>query len=44
VARILHLIGTLLFVTAVSCAQTGFFSEPPQVRAKNHIVALTLQA
>ena len=43
-ARILRLIGIELFVAALSCAQTVSLPEPRQVRAKNHVVFLTLHA
>jgi suppressor of ftsI len=33
-----------LSVAALSCAQTVSLPEPPQVKAKNHIVSLTLHA
>src|SRR5580658_5347466 len=43
-ASILRLIGIQLSVAALSCAQTVSLPEPPQVRAKDRIVSLTLHA
>jgi len=40
----LVLIGAQIFLPAVSHAQTIALPEPPQVRAKNHVVSLTLHA
>ncbi len=40
----IRLILIQLSVAALSCAQTVSFPEPPQVRAKNHIVSVTLHA
>src|SRR5437899_5555738 len=40
--RILLLIGAQIFLLALGCAQTVSLPEPPQVRAKNHVVSLTL--
>jgi suppressor of ftsI len=34
----------LLFLAAQACAQTTSLPEPPQVRAENHVVSLTLHA
>jgi suppressor of ftsI len=36
--------GAQIFLAAVSWAQTAPLPEPPQVRAKDHVVALTLHA
>jgi FtsP/CotA-like multicopper oxidase with cupredoxin domain len=33
-----------MFLAALACAQTVSLPEPPQVRAKNQVVALTLHA
>ena len=33
-----------VFLAALGCAQTGSLPEPPQVRANNHVVSLTLHA
>jgi suppressor of ftsI len=33
-----------VFLAAISCAQSGLLPEPPQVRANNHVVSLTLHA
>src|SRR3981081_3033004 len=38
------LIGAQIFLAALGCAQTVSLPEPPQVRAKNHIISLTLHA
>ncbi len=38
------LLGAQIFLTALGCAQTVLLPEPPQVRAKNHVVSLTLHA
>ena len=40
----LLLIGGQVFFAALGCAQTAWLPEPPQVRAKNHVVSLTLHA
>src|SRR5713226_3073667 len=42
--RVLLLIGGQIFLPALSCAQTVSLPEPPQVRAKNYVVSLTLHA
>src|SRR5271163_152035 len=34
----------LIFLSALCCAQTLSFPQPPQVRAKHHVVSLTLHA
>src|SRR6202521_2828245 len=41
---ILLLIGAQVFLAALGCAQTVSLPEPPQVRAKNHVISLTLHA
>jgi suppressor of ftsI len=33
-----------MFLAVLGCAQTSWLPEPPQVRAKSHVVALTLHA
>src|SRR6266446_5866333 len=43
-AHILFLITAQIFLSALICAQTVSLPEPPQVRAKNHVVSLTLRA
>ncbi len=43
-ALILLVIGAQIFLAALGCAQTVSLPEPPQVRAKNHVVSLTLHA
>jgi suppressor of ftsI len=43
-AHILVLIAAQIFFSALICAQTVSLPEPPQVRAKNHVVSLTLRA
>ena len=43
-AHILFLIAAQIFLSALICAQTVSLPEPPQVRAKNHVVSLTLRA
>jgi suppressor of ftsI len=43
-ALILLIIGAQIFLAALGCAQTVSLPEPPQVRAKNHVVSLTLHA
>src|SRR4029077_14060244 len=40
----LLLIGGQVFFAALGCAQTASLPEPPQVRATNHVVSLTLHA
>jgi len=40
----LLLIGGQVFFAALGCAQTAWLPEPPQVRATNHVVSLTLHA
>ena len=42
--HILFLIAAQIFLSALICAQTVSLPEPPQVRAKNHVVSLTLRA
>jgi len=42
--HILLLIGAQIFLPALGCAQTVPIPDPPQVRAKNHVVSLTLHA
>src|SRR6202047_2686324 len=42
--NILLLIGAQIFLAALGCAQTVSLPEAPQVRAKNHIISLTLHA
>src|SRR2546426_8678514 len=42
--RTLLLIGARIFLPALGCAQTVLLPEPPQVRAKNHVVSLALHA
>src|SRR5258708_9075898 len=39
-----NLIGAQIFLAAVGWAQTVSLPDPPQVRAKNHVVSLTLHA
>src|SRR6266576_3589666 len=43
-AHILLLIAVQICPPALICAQTVSLPEPPQVRAKNHVVSLTLRA
>lgn len=43
-ARILLLIGAQIFLPFLGRAQTDPLTEPPQVRAKRHVVSLTLHA
>src|SRR5256885_12637920 len=43
-AHILLLVAVQIFPPALICAQTVSLPEPPQVRAKNHVVSLTLRA
>jgi len=43
-ANLLFLTGAQIFVAALGWAQTVSLPEPPQVRAKNHVVSLTLHA
>ena len=43
-SHILLLIATQIFLAALGSAQTVSLREPPQVRAKNHVVSLTLHA
>ena len=43
-ARILLVAGAQIFLAALGCAQTVSPPEPPQVRAKNHVLSLTLHA
>src|SRR5437868_9318413 len=43
-AHILFLFAAQIFLSALICAQTVSLPEPPQVRAKNHVVSLTLRA
>src|SRR6266849_102810 len=42
--RTLLLIAAQIFLAALGYAQTVFLPDPPQVRAKNHVVSLTLHA
>src|SRR5438105_15833690 len=42
--NILLLMATQIFLAAVGWAQAISLPEPPQVRAKNHVVSLTLRA
>jgi suppressor of ftsI len=42
--NVLLLIGWQMLLPAIGCAQTVPLPEPPQVRAKNHVVSLTLHA
>jgi FtsP/CotA-like multicopper oxidase with cupredoxin domain len=42
--RFLLLIGAPIFLVVLGWAQTVSLPEPPQVRAKNHVVSLTLHA
>src|ERR1700730_259770 len=42
--NVLLLIGAQIFLAALGCAQTVSLPEPPQVRAKNHLMSLTLHA
>ena len=42
--NILLLMATQIFLAAVGWAQAISLPEPPQVRAKNHVVSLTLHA
>jgi suppressor of ftsI len=42
--NILLLIGAQVFLAALGWAQTVSLPEPPQVRAKNHVISLTLHA
>src|ERR1700736_2996271 len=42
--NILLLIGAQIFLAALGWAQTVFLPEPPQVRAKSHVISLTLHA
>src|SRR5258708_16683237 len=39
-----NLIGAQIFLAALGSTQTVFLPDPPQVRAKNHVVSLTLHA
>src|SRR5882724_13651428 len=43
-AHILLLVGAQMFLPTLVRAQTVPLPEPPQVRAKNHVVSLTLHA
>ena len=43
-ANILLLIALQIFLAAVAWGQTVSMPEAPQVRAKNHVVSLTLRA
>ena len=43
-AHILLLTGAQIFVAALSWAQTVSLPEPPQLRARNHVLSLTLHA
>jgi suppressor of ftsI len=43
-ARILLVVGAQVFLAALGCAQTVSLPEAPQVRAKNHVLSLTLHA
>ena len=43
-AHILFLIGAQTFLAALGCSQNVSLPEPPQVRAKNHVVSLSLHA
>ena len=43
-ARILLLIGAQIFLPALGRAQAAPLPEPPQVRASQHVVSLTLHA
>src|SRR5437660_12107781 len=43
-AHILFLIGAEIFLAGLGCSQNVSLPEPPQVRAKNHVVSLTLHA
>ena len=43
-AHILCLMGAHIFLAGLGWAQTVSLPEPPQVRAKNHVVSLTLHA
>src|SRR5882762_1002117 len=40
----LLLLGGQVFLAALGCAQTASLPEPPQARATNHVVSLTLRA
>src|ERR1700737_533971 len=42
--NIMLLIGAQIFLAALGCAQTVSLPEPPQVRARNHYISLTLHA
>ena len=42
--RTLLLIAAQIFLAALGYTQTVFLPDPPQVRAKNHVVSLTLHA
>src|SRR6266853_605218 len=42
--RILLLVGSQILLSALGSAQSAPLPEPPQVRAKNHVVSLTLHA
>ena len=43
-AHILLLMGAQMFLPALGRTQTAPLPDPPQVRAKNHAVSLTLHA
>ncbi len=43
-ANTLLLIALQMFLAALGGAQTVALPEPPQVRAKNHVISLTLHA
>jgi FtsP/CotA-like multicopper oxidase with cupredoxin domain len=43
-ARTLLPVAVQIFLAALGCAQTVSLPEPPQVRAKKHVVSLTLHA
>src|SRR3981081_3332905 len=43
-ANIVLLIALQMFLAALGCAQTVSLPEPPQVRARNHYISLTLHA
>jgi len=40
----LRVVGVQIFIAAISWAQTISLPDPPQVRAENHVVSLTLHA
>ncbi len=42
--RILFLMGGQIFLIAPGCAQAVSLPQPPQVRARNHVLSLTLHA